>query len=196
MAELMRLGYLDKPHLSSGRVPTTLAYKKFIEQIHEDEPEIKVTLASKIKQEIFDHRFDIDDLIRHVLKIIFEETGSVGFALMGKRVYHFGLSRIPSMPEFKQVEGLCNLIFVMEDDLLLREVLSGYDENGEARVIFGEDLELEIFKRMVIVYSPIMLYESKRVFVGVIGSKRMDYNKIIPLINLIAKTVSQSIAGW
>ena len=84
----------------------------------------------------------------------------------------------------------------MEDNLLLKDILSGYEETGEARVIFGEDLELEIFKHMVIIYSPLMLYESKKVYIGVIGSQRMDYNKIIPMVNLLTRTASESIAGW
>jgi len=199
MTELMKLGYIAKTHLSSGRVPTTLAYKRFVEQIYEDEPEIKVSLASKIRQELYANRFDIDELLLSALKILFKQSGSVGFALLGKRIYHYGLSRIPTLPEYKQVEGLCNLIYIMEDNLLLNEILDGSEETGETgetRVIFGEDLELDVFKQMVIIYCPLMLYESKKVCIGVIGSKRIDYNNIIPLVNLITKTVSESIVGW
>ena len=89
MAELMRLGYLMKPHLSSGRVPTTLAYKQFVEQIFNNEPEVRLTLASRIKQDIFNHRFDIDDLLIQSLKILFKQSGNVAFALLGNRIYHF-----------------------------------------------------------------------------------------------------------
>lgn len=196
MAELMKLGFLAKQHLSSGRVPTTLAYKRFVDQILKDEDELEVPLASMIRQELFGARFDIDELIYKALQILFEESGNVGFALYGKRVYHFGLSRIPALPEFKQVEALCNLIYIMEDKLLLQEILSGYEETGETRVIFGEDIKMDLFKEMVIVYSPVMLYDSKKVYLGVIGPHRMDYSKIIPLVKLVAKQVSESIAGW
>lgn len=196
MAELMKLGFLVKQHLSSGRVPTTLAYKKFVEQVLGEEPELKVTLASTIKQELFKVRFDIDELISKALQILFEESGNVGFALLGKRIYHFGLSRIPNLPEYKQVEGLCNLIYVMEDNLLLNEILSEYEETGETRVIFGEDLKMDIFKNMVIIYSPVLLYESKKVYIGLIGSQRLDYSKLIPLVRFVARSVGESIAGW
>jgi heat-inducible transcriptional repressor len=196
MAELMRLGFLAKEHLSSGRVPTTQAYKKLVEQIFSDEPELKLTLATTIREELFRVRFDIDELIYKALQILFEESGNVGFALLGKRIYHFGLSRIPNLPEYKQVEGLCNLIYVMEDNLLLQEVFSEYEETGETRVIFGEDLKMPIFKNMVIIYSPVLIYESKKVHLGLIGSQRLDYNKLIPLVRYVAKSVSDCIAGW
>jgi transcriptional regulator of heat shock response len=55
---------------------------------------------------------------------------------------------------------------------------------------------MDIFKNMVIIYSPVFLYESKKVYIGVIGSKRLDYEKIIPLVKLVAKNVAESIAGW
>lgn len=196
MAELMRRGFLAKEHLSSGRIPTTLAYKRFVEQVLEDEPELKVTLASTIRQDLFNARFDIDELIYKALQILFEESGNVGFALLGKRVFHFGLSRIPTLPEYKQVEGLCNLIYIMEDNLLLQEILSEYEETGETRVIFGEDLKMDIFKNMVIIYCPILIYESKKVYLGVIGTQKLDYAKLIPLVKTVARNVAESIAGW
>jgi len=196
MAELMRLGFLAKEHLSSGRVPTTLAYKKLVEQVFNDELELKVALASTIRQELYSVRFDIDEMIYRALQIIFEESGNVGFAILGKRIYHFGLSRIPNLPEYKQVEGLCNLIYVMEDNLMLKEILEEYEETGETRVIFGEDLKMDIFKNMVIIYSPVIIYESKKVYIGLIGSQRLDYAKVIPLVRLVARSVTEGIAGW
>jgi heat-inducible transcriptional repressor len=196
MSELMRLGYLSKPHLSSGRVPTTQAFKMFVQQILGEEAGLKVSLAAMIRQDLFENRFDVDELITRSLKILFEQSGSVGFALLGRRVYHYGLSRIPTLPEYKQVEGLCNLIYIMEDDLMLKEILAEYEESRETRVIFGADLKLDVFENMVIVYCPVMLYESKKVYLGVIGPERIDYAKIIPLVKEVARAVAESIAGW
>src|ERR1700745_1866887 len=52
MADLSDAGFLEQPHTSSGRVPTTEAYRYYVEQItgkarlsHEDQNMIRETLS-------------------------------------------------------------------------------------------------------------------------------------------------------
>jgi heat-inducible transcriptional repressor len=117
-------------------------------------------------------------------------------ALVGNRIYHAGLARIPTIPEFKQVKELCNLIEVLEDRMLLKNLLENNDNPDNVRVLFGSDTDITVFKHMAIIYSPIRMYNQKDGYVGVIGPERMNYIKVIPAVEFIADSITQMVSGW
>ena len=55
MARLTKLGYLNQPHVSAGRVPTNKAYRYYVDNIDRD-----VQIASQDKENIRQH-FDMLD---------------------------------------------------------------------------------------------------------------------------------------
>ena len=119
-------------------------------------PEILgVSLSTLIREALFKKRFDLDELIYTALNELVEQTGNVSMALVNNRIYHAGLARVPTQPEFKQVQGLCNLIQLMEDRQLLKDILGRNNQTDKVRVLFGEDTGLEIFSDTVIIYSRI-----------------------------------------
>lgn len=196
MAELMKLGYIEKPYSSAGRVPTTLAYKLFVDDLLSDDDDLDTTLASMIRESIYSNRFDIDEMIYSSLTSLYEITGNVSMALLGNRIYHSGLARIPTQPEFKQVKELCRLINVLEDRLLLKSILELKDKNQNVRVLFGEDTKIEIFKNMVIVYSPIFISDNQEGYIGIIGPRRIDYTKVIPAVEYVADSINEISNNW
>ena len=113
MAELMKQGYIEKPHTSAGRVPTTRGYKLFVESIMDELEELDVADAAVIREKLFASRFDQDEVLYNALNTLYEFTGNVSMALIDNKIYHAGLARIPTLPEFKQVQELCNLIQVL-----------------------------------------------------------------------------------
>lgn len=198
MAELMRQGYLKKPHTSAGRVPTTLAYKHFVEDIIEEESSgLEIALTSLIRQDLFKHRFNVDDLIYTALQDLVDQTGSVAMALIGGRVYHAGLSKVPTIPEYRQVQGLCNLIKLIEDRMTLKRILENdYHKDDKVRVLFGSDTNLAVFDGTVIIYSLVNLFDNVQGYIGVIGPERINYQKIVPTVDYIANTIEDVIRGW
>lgn len=196
MAELMKQGYIDKPHTSAGRVPTTRGYKLFVEGVLDDIEDIDVSLSSLIKERLFQNRFDADELLYSALASLYEYTGNVSMALIGNRIYHAGLARIPTVPEFKQVKELCNMIEVLEDRLLLKNLLENNDNPDNVRVLFGTDTDITVFKHMAVIYSPIRMYNNKQGYIGVIGPERMNYTKVIPAVEMIAESINNMVSGW
>jgi transcriptional regulator of heat shock response len=196
MAELMRQGYLSKPHSSAGRVPTTRAYKEFAADLQEEMEDLDVLHSSLIRQELFRHRFDLDDLIYTALKALVEETGNVSMALIGNRMYHAGLAQVPTIPEYRQVQGLCNLISVIEDRITLKDILSRNMQDDKVRILFGSDTGLDVFEGTVIVYRLVHLYENAQGYIGVIGPERIDYSKVVPTVDFVATTTENVIGGW
>jgi len=195
MAELMRQGYIEKPHTSAGRVPTTRGYKLFVESIMDELEELDVADAALIREKLFASRFDQDEVLYSALNTLYEFTGNVSMALIDNKIYHAGLARIPTLPEFKQVQELCNLIEVLEDRILLKRLLEFDDSPDNVRVLFGRDTSIDVFKHMSIIYSPITMY-SKDGYIGVIGPERMNYKKVIPAVEFVADNINEMVSGW
>src|SRR3990167_8794717 len=63
MAEMVRLGYLSKPHSSAGRVPTSRAVKFYINEIMK-EREMSVAEEVEEKEQIWDLRARREQLLR------------------------------------------------------------------------------------------------------------------------------------
>lgn len=196
MAELMRQGYLTKPHTSAGRVPTTLGFKLYVEDLLSELEDPEVTKAAAIRAELFQHRFDPDDLIYTALDALVNETGNVAMALAGNRVYHAGLAKVPSIPEYRQVQGLCNLISLIEDRIALRHLLNLHPEDQRVRILFGSETDLESFAGMALIYKKAKLFGREPIYIGVIGPERMDYSVVLPIVEFIAATIEEETSGW
>ena len=72
MAELENLGYLEKTHTSSGRVPSAKGYRYFVDYLREKD----VDQATKYQlQSLFSNKnSDINEVIRHGCEIISQMT--------------------------------------------------------------------------------------------------------------------------
>ncbi len=79
MLELEQLGYLEKPHTSAGRIPSTKGYRFYVENLREEEATNDV--KEKI-QELFSTRdVAINDIIKHGCEIISQMTNLTSIVL-------------------------------------------------------------------------------------------------------------------
>jgi heat-inducible transcriptional repressor len=195
MSELMKQGYIEKPHTSAGRVPTTRGYKLFVESIMDELEELDIADATLIREKLFASRFDQDEVLYNALNTLYEFTGNVSMALIDNKIYHAGLARIPTLPEFKQVQELCNLIQVLEDRILLKKLLEFDDSPDNVRVLFGRDTNIDVFQHMSIIYSPITMFSNEG-YIGIIGPQRMNYKKVIPAVEFVADNINEMVSGW
>jgi len=73
MARLFDLGFLEMVHTSSGRVPTAMAYRLFLDQIMQEE-EMPVLQEVAMKQRLWPSRFEFDRLLRQAVVSLSENT--------------------------------------------------------------------------------------------------------------------------
>ncbi|WP_337898156.1 heat-inducible transcriptional repressor HrcA [Mesomycoplasma ovipneumoniae] len=73
MNQLEKEGYLEKPHISSGRIPTLRGFQYYAEFLSFDENEI---LANKLKDLFARRRVSIENTISEAFKLISESVGT------------------------------------------------------------------------------------------------------------------------
>lgn len=196
MSDLVDQGYLEKPHSSSGRIPTNLAYRYFIEEILNDEDEVETRLAANIYEEMFQHRFELDTLIYQTLEYLSKEARNVSFIIIDNRIYYSGLGYIPIKREFRQPEKMRNILNFLEDKNLLHKTLSIGKSDRSVKVLFGDDANIAGLEECALVFSEIHLHGGNTGYLSVFGPNRMNYPKIIPLVNFFTDSLNRVVSGW
>ncbi len=196
MAELVKQGYLQKPHTSAGRVPTTSGLRFFLQQLIEDLDDLDVVTREEWKQEMHRARFEQESMIRNALQFLTEVSGNATIAIVDQQVFYAGLSDIFAIPEFQDLENLRKLMVVLEDFSTLSEIFARGDESDDVKVLLGEETGVESFEDYAVVFSNIKLHGGRRGYIAVLGPNRMPYSRIIPAVRFVSKTVSDMVKGW
>ncbi len=198
MAALVKEGYLAKPHSSSGRIPTELGLRFYVEEVIKERNIEKVDIVTQeeVKTRLNPIRFSREDLIREALKFLVKKSGNAAIALIDKDIYYAGLSEMLNVPEFQELNNLRALMVVLEDYSLLSAIFNRSLSAEEVKVLIGRETGLENFENYAVVFSELRLHGDKQGYISIVGPHRMDYSTIIPAVGFVARTVNRMTAGW
>ncbi len=194
MVKLMSLGLLEKNHISSGRLPTDQALRLYVSKIV-DRSSLNPLVSVEIRQGIFRDRFSKDIVIKSILQILAKETDSVVFLILDDDVRYYGLANILAFDEFQSIEKIKSVISILEDDVFLKNMAQKYAGSGVSLLIGGES-GVGTLQNCAMAFTKIPFWGKGESYVGVIGSKRMDYSKVIPSLREIKNSLENAMSGW
>ena len=194
MVKLMGLGLLEKSHISSGRLPTDQALRLYVTNFV-GRGELNPMISVEIRQGIYRDRFDKEIVIKSVLEILSKETEGLVFLILDNQIRYFGVSQLFKYSEFKEIEKLKTIINILEDDTYLRNLVSKFSSSGVSLLIGGE-VGVKDLSDCALAFIQIPFWDQNQVFVGVIGSKRMDYSIVIPALTEVKNALNASLSGW
>ncbi|MCM1052669.1 MAG: heat-inducible transcriptional repressor HrcA [Ruminococcus sp.] len=214
MAYLEKLGYVEKNHISSGRIPSELGYKYYVENLMQPK---ELTGEDMLKlQTIFSNQnLMVSDAIERCLEIISDITNYTSISL-GKESDLNTLKQISIIPldEEHLVALVCtdkgivkNKQFIVNSNINIKEIVKTSEIinkmlMGTPISMVSERLEFEIkpiISRQIEQYETIynIFYEAFNDFVSskenfrVVGKSKMleqpEYNDTTELKRLIAK---------
>lgn len=196
MAVLVREGYLDKPHSSAGRVPTTMGLRFFIEENLQEPEDLDLVAKERVKTRLYQLRFDKEMLIREALKVLTEISHNATVALIGKEIYYAGLTDMLDIPEFQEISSLRRIMTVLESYATLSDIFNRSQTDREVKALIGEETGIDAFDKYAIVFSELRLHRGTSGYIAVIGPNRMDYSHIIPAVKYVGETISEVVKGW
>ncbi|MFA5633630.1 MAG: hypothetical protein WCY00_02240 [Candidatus Dojkabacteria bacterium] len=195
MVELMRLGLLEKSHISSGRLPTDQALRLYVSKFIDDRG-LNPLVSVEIRQEIFRERFSKETVIRAILKIVSKETSNLAFMILDEDVRFYGLSNLLKYEEFEDdVERIRTIVNILEDDTFLRDLVEQYSSSGVSLLI-GEECAIDNLGKCALAFINVPFWDQKKTFVGVIGTKRMEYSKVLSALREVKAALEKSMSGW
>ena len=144
-------------------------------------------IETKLKEEIKNE--DIRDFIVYREDLV--NAFASAFADMAKDKYHVsGQSKILLQPEFQNVEKVKDIFDAIEKREILKVVR--YDETG-VTVRIGQENEIKALQDCTVITVPYESSSGERGAISVFGPTRMEYNKIIPLLEYIAKNIKNIV---
>ncbi len=126
---------------------------------------------------------DLCAKIRDTLGAIIDEKNK-------REVYIEGTSKMIGVPEFSDLERLKELFQTLEKKEKLIKLLDSCLREDGISIIMGHESDLKEMRGMSIISSPYRVSEDSYGFLGVIGPIRMNYSRIIPIVNYTAKAVT------
>ena len=107
-----------------------------------------------------------------------------------REVYLEGISKIIGVPEFLDMERLKELFQALERKEKLLHLLDKCMKEEGIHVMMGDESDIREMRGMSLITSTYRIGEKSYGILGVIGPIRMNYSKIIPIVDYTAKTVT------
>lgn len=146
---------------------------------------IKLTLLKELYFELGRHKHILDlalELIQDSLALKEEE-----------KIYLGGVFNMLTQPEFHNVERIKTMLGILEQEKLLCELLSGESADKGVTVRIGGEIKDYDIKDYSVVAAPYTLSGRKVGTVGVLGPTRMDYAKVISVVDFLTKNLSLAL---
>ena len=105
-----------------------------------------------------------------------------------------GTSMLLAKPELSDVQRVRRMFEAFADKARLVKILNQCIQGGGVRVLIGEDSELTSELDFSVVVTPYGVGDQPLGTLGIVGPSRMDYEKVIPLVNFLGETLSQALA--
>ena len=192
MAELERLGFIEQPHTSAGRVPTDKGYRYYVNQVSESDQSFHApssrgerALAARASGGGVPER-----IIRNTVDTLVELTHNLGLATIGNQLYMSGLSNLFGQPEFMQagqVQEVARLLDNLEP--WLREAAP----NEALSVYIGAENPIGRNSGCSLIISKFRSPYSDRSFIGVLGPTRQSYRDVMGLVEHAGKSLEESM---
>lgn len=193
MAEMVKLGYLAKPHSSSGRIPTSKALKFYVTELMR-EKDLSVAEEVKAKEEVWDLRTDHDKFLREITKNLAQKTHTLAVtATFDGNIYYAGYSHILEMPEFYDIDVTKNLLSLLDDFSYFSRVFQKIE--SECSVLLGEELGEQILFPYGFVFAKFHTRSNRDGSIGIVGPTRLHYEAIVPMVRYFG-TLIEEVADW
>jgi heat-inducible transcriptional repressor len=135
---------------------------------------INLPIITKMKEQAGDYRDIVNDILDAIMQAVADEDDI--------KVYTSGATNILRYPELSDIEKASELLYTFEEKKLLSGLIQDRMDDKESRgiqVYIGDEAPIEAMKDCSIVTATYEIEEGVYGKVGIIGPKRMDYEKVV-----------------
>lgn len=190
MAELERLGYINQPHTSAGRIPTDKGYRYYVNNITEQFDNTPRRAGNALASRVNGSGLP-EQAIRNAVDTLVELTHNLGIATIGNQLYMSGLSNLFGQPEFvdgSQVQQVARLLDNLEP--WLREAAP----HQPLSVYIGQENPIGRSAGCSLIISRFQSPYSDNSYIGVLGPTRQSYGRVMNLVQT-ASTALEELYG-
>ena len=192
MIKLSQAGFLTQPHTSAGRAPTPQALKFYINNLMREEA-LSVAEEVAVKEKVWDHRGDLRAILREAVRALAERTKALSIAASDQGdVYYSGHANLLQMPEFFDIDVARTIYSLLDQSDPIVSLFDKCISEEDIHILIGDELGYEILTPCGMVFGS---FEAGDIHghLGVIGSSRLNFARVIPTIRYFNQLISQLI---
>jgi len=195
--EMVRLtdnGFLKKAHFSSGRIPTSMALKFYVNNLMKEQ---QLSLAEEVavKEKVWDYRHELDKLLREMTRELAVRTKELAVATTDEGdLFVAGMGNILDEPEFFDIDLTKALLSHLDEVDFWQSLISRGEGEACTGLLLGSDLGDELFEPCGFIYRRFEV--GPRGAIGVIGPARINYGRIFPTIKYFGQLIDEILGNW
>ncbi|MBM3208787.1 hypothetical protein FJZ40_00635 [Candidatus Shapirobacteria bacterium] len=191
MQKLADTGYLKQGYSSAGRSPTPTALKYYVQNLMKPN-NLSVTDEVSAKEKVWDFRLDFEKLMREVTRELARRTQAIALSTVDTGdVYTAGAANILDMPEFYDIDLTKTILSLLEEFNYWQKLTEqGSETEDPIHLLLGNDLGMELLAPCGFVYTQYQI-PPRHGAIGVIGPLRLNYSRVIPLVQYFGGLVSE-----
>jgi heat-inducible transcriptional repressor len=197
MVRLTEMGYLRQPHTSAGRVPTSMGYKIYIQELMK-EKEMPVMAEVQMKQGMWQRRHQEQQMLREAAKSLANRCQMLAMAISEDGdLFYAGTSYILDFPEFEDIDVTRFVLSLFDEYPALENIIGKAVGPDPLHILFGEDLGIENLLPTGFVFCRYIGRDAnKSGVVGVIGPARMNFPVVLPYVRYTANVLEQAMRSY
>ena len=131
---------------------------------------------------------ELEHLVSDVLKAITEAISTEA----QMKIYTSGATNIFKYPELSDKERASQLLTTLEEKSQLTELINEGDEETGIQVYIGSETPVQAMKDCSVVTATYELEDGFKGTIGIIGPKRMDYEKVVEALRTVKAQLSDT----
>lgn len=149
--------------------------------------EIRTTFRDRLR--------DVADQTDGVIRLFLDAGESILMQEADQRVHVSPTQNILRNPEFSSQEGLLGVVELIEDEEVIVHLLENRTSDDDCvEIAIGSELGNEKMAAYSLIATRYRFGDASGT-IGLIGPKRMNYSKMISVVEYVARTISDSLGG-
>lgn len=187
--ELEEQGYIASPHTSSGRVPSDLGYRFYVD--HLGSRHVAMARLQKLREEFLRLSQAHYQLARIASRLLAQLTATAALSSQAQppEAFESGLRELVQNAEPDASPALREVISLLDklDEHLAARALPVSSE--QAQVYIGDENPLMRVRYSSMVVRDVLLRSGQSITLIILGPKRMPYHRNISLLNAVAEVI-------
>ncbi|MEA2007359.1 MAG: hypothetical protein U9O20_04355 [Patescibacteria group bacterium] len=186
MGKLEKDGFIIKPHISSGRVPSDKGYRYFVDKSLKTK-ELSQDDQKRLQVELLKTKTQNVRLSCTLAKMLSATSHCMAISgVVGKKeFFDFGMHTLLEDPEFNELDDISKIFASLDLIDERAEELLAQLEDGETKIFIGKENPIKEIQKCSMIIAPYRSASGERGILAIVGPKRMHYGKNKTLIDFV-----------
>lgn len=196
MVKLTEAGYLKQPHTSAGRIPTSMGFRIYIQELMK-EKDLPVSAEVSMKENLWQMRHQESRLLREAVRGLASRCQMLALAINDEgEMYYAGAANILDFPEFEDIDVARFVLSLFDEYPTLQQIIGQAKGVDPLHILFGDEMGFEYLRPTSFVFSKYIGRQGREGVVGVIGPARMNFPVVLPYVKYTSLLIEQALKSY